>query len=222
MPQRKPNPIARGYFWLAERLYNELAQVYDPVSWMVSLGQWATVRNWALDYLIGQRVLEIGFGTGELLLEMSRRNLQAYGLDDSAAMQRIAAAKLHRQRVWVPCVRGRAQQLPFAEDSFDAIVSTFPAGYIFDLATWQEAARVLRTPGNPKGACGGRFIVIGIGISPTAKPFSQVTQYFFGLSMEDLLARFRKLEHLTALEVRVIMRKQLGLEIPVLIAEKRG
>ena len=43
MRRRKPGPIVRSYIWLTERLYHELAWTYDPVSWLVSLGQWDSV-----------------------------------------------------------------------------------------------------------------------------------------------------------------------------------
>ena len=100
--------IVRGYYWLAERLYNELAFIYDPVSWLVSLGHWDKLRKWALDYIPGKRVLEIGFGTGELLIEMKRRGLDAFGVELSPAMQRQVTGKLKRRGLYVPRTRGRA------------------------------------------------------------------------------------------------------------------
>jgi ubiquinone/menaquinone biosynthesis C-methylase UbiE len=218
----RSNWAARSYFWLAERLYNELAWIYDPVSWMVSLGQWSTVRKLALDYLTGPRVLEIGFGTGELLLEMARREIQGYGLEYSAAMQRVARSKLRQQNVWLPRVRGRAQQMPFAEGAFDTLVATFPAGYIFELETWREAARVLRKPDVLSGTCGGRFIVVGLGVSALKTPFSKVAGTILGPPLEDMLAHFSQLEQLTGFTLRVVTRRHMALDVPILIAEKRA
>jgi hypothetical protein len=53
--------IAKAYFWLAERLYNELAWAYDPASWLISLGKWAARRWEVLPFIYGRQVLEIGF-----------------------------------------------------------------------------------------------------------------------------------------------------------------
>ena len=220
MLPRRLHWIARGYYWLADRLYNELAWVYDPVSWLVSLGQWDTVRKWALDYLVGRRILEIGFGTGELLLEMVRTDIRVVGLDASAAMHRQARNKLRRSGVWVPTIRGFAQRMPFSNNSFDTIIATYPAGYIFDPATWSEVARLLRSgPAAPAGTGSGRFIVVGIGLSSTAKPFRTETQFFFGLSMEDLLAHFQHLAQSAGLDLQVAMRQHGAVDVPILIAE---
>ena len=138
---------ARLYLWLTRRLYAELAWAYDVVSWVVSAGQWSRWRRGALESLHGKRVLEIGFGTGELLLAMAGRGWSVVGLDPSPAMQRIASRKLRRRCLTVPRVRARAQGLPFVNGCFDTVVSTFPAEYILDLRTLVEAYRVLKPDG---------------------------------------------------------------------------
>ena len=78
--------IATAHFWLAERLYNELAWAYDPASWLISLGKWAAWRKEVLPFIAGRQVLEIGFGTGELIIELARRGFAVYGLERSQTM----------------------------------------------------------------------------------------------------------------------------------------
>ncbi len=219
----KRNRVARTYFWLADRLYDELAWAYDPLTRLVSLGQWPVWRKWALDYLVGTRALEIGFGTGELLLEMAHRRIKVWGLDYSAAMQRRTATKMRQRGTWVPCVRGRAQQMPFADESFHTILTTFPAaGYIFDPATLHEVARLLRGPTASREAERGRFVVVGLSASSTVTPFRQALQFLFGVPMEDLLARFEQVAQSANLRVQVVMRKHGILDIPIMIAEKQA
>lgn len=128
-------------------LYNEMAWTYDFVAWSVSLGQW---RNWqraALSYLniqAGERVLELAHGTGNLQLDLYAAGYQRVGLDLSPAMGRIAQRKLRRHHLEAPLVRGQAQHLPFANHTFDAIVSTFPTPFIIEPATLRETCRVLK------------------------------------------------------------------------------
>ena len=133
--------------WLYHRLYNELAWAYDSVSWMVSLGQWQAWRNVALEYVSGERVVEVGFGTGELLLELAARGVQVCGIDLSSDMHRITTAKLLRRGRRTPLpvqpglVQAAIQHLPLASGSVDTLITTFPAEFIGQARTWQELGR---------------------------------------------------------------------------------
>jgi ubiquinone/menaquinone biosynthesis C-methylase UbiE len=67
-------------------------------------------------------------------------------------MAQIAARKLRARELPLTLARGRAQALPFPDETFDGVVSTFPAEFILERATVEEAIRVLRP--------GGRFVVV--------------------------------------------------------------
>ena len=151
---------ARLYLWAADRLYHEFAWAYDAVSWLVSLGRWSHWRRQALAQVEGRRILEIGFGTGDLLAEMAGHGRLVVGLEPSPAMQRVAACKLRRRGLAVARLRGVAQALPFTAGAFDTVVATFPAPYILAAETWQEAARVLRP--------GGRLVIAGLFVEADA------------------------------------------------------
>jgi ubiquinone/menaquinone biosynthesis C-methylase UbiE len=138
-------------------LYNELAWLYDAVSWTASLGRWRRWQYTALAFLPapGAWVLELGFGPGHLLVELAARGYRVVGIDLSRAMVRLAGRRLRGQQPSVPPVllcRGRAAHLPFAPGSFDAIVATFPTAYIASPASLRGLARVLRP--------GGRLVVV--------------------------------------------------------------
>lgn len=107
-------------------LYNEMAWSYDWVSGCVSLGQWRTWGRSALPLLSGPRVLEIAFGTGDILLDLHAAGFKTYGVDVSPRMVSLARRKLDQAGVDVPLIRGIAQALPFIDGSFDSIVVTFP------------------------------------------------------------------------------------------------
>ena len=214
------NWLARLYVWATYRLYHEFAWAYDMVSWLVSLGHWAGWRRIALDHMIGRRVLEIGFGTGELLIEMARRDLHVYGLEYSPAMQRVTTRKMVRQGIGVPRVRGATQEMPFVGGSFDSIIATFPAGYILDPATLREVARLLRRPDPSTATCGGRFIVVGLVLDTDNLLLRRATRLIFGTLTESVLARYERIATAAGLRVTVTARSGKGLRMPVIISER--
>jgi ubiquinone/menaquinone biosynthesis C-methylase UbiE len=211
--------FGRLYLWACHRLYNEFAWSYDAASWLVSAGHWAEWRRLALDYVDGSQVLEIGFGTGELLVEMARRGLTVYGLELSPAMQRITAGKLLRQRSGAPRVRGLAQRLPFADGSFDSLVSTFPAEYIGDPASLRECARVLRGPA-PDGRSGGRLVVVGLSVIVKNPWLRRLAPVFYGAPDEGHFHRWTAAMLQAGLRAQVLNHDAGGVTLPILVAEK--
>jgi len=140
-------------------LYHKGAWAYEGVAALVSAGRWVSWVMRALDHLEGERVLEIGHGPGHLLAAMVHRGLRPVGLDLSLPMVRQAR---RRTGAVVPLAQGRAQALPFPDGTFDTVVTTFPAPFILEAATWREVARVLRP--------GGRFVVL-LSAWPTGPAF---------------------------------------------------
>lgn len=128
-------------------LYNEMAFTYDVVAWSVSLGQWRNWQRTTLDHLgtqPGDTVLEMAHGTGNLQLDLHAEGYRRIGMDLSTAMGHIAQKKLQRHHLSAPLIQARGQALPFANSSFDAVVSTFPTPFIIEPTTIQEIHRVLK------------------------------------------------------------------------------
>ncbi len=157
--------LLRFFFYL---LYHPFAFTYDLVAATVSLGRW---NDWVLSvipFIEGNRILEIGHGPGHLQRALLSRSLVAVGIDESGPMGRLAKRNLTgplnsttdnsksndqvRADPQANLTRGIAQQLPFPSNSFDTVVATFPAEYIFKSETLTEANRVL--------APGGRFVIL--------------------------------------------------------------
>jgi demethylmenaquinone methyltransferase/2-methoxy-6-polyprenyl-1,4-benzoquinol methylase len=103
----------------------------------------------------GERVLEIGFGTGHTLADLARSaglRGQVWGVDISRDMgevagERVREAGLSRR---VNLIRGDAVDLPLKEDAFDALFMAFTLE-LFDTpdipAVLRECRRVLREDG---------------------------------------------------------------------------
>jgi demethylmenaquinone methyltransferase/2-methoxy-6-polyprenyl-1,4-benzoquinol methylase len=107
----------------ARFFYRYLSKVYDQINPFI----WnEEMRNEALELFdigAGDRVLDVGCGTGfatEGLLEYTE---DVYGLDQSAHQLEKAYAKFGK-RGQVTFCRGDAERLPFAENTFDALWSS--------------------------------------------------------------------------------------------------
>jgi ubiquinone/menaquinone biosynthesis C-methylase UbiE len=101
--------------------------------------------------LAGKDVLEVGSGAGQCSRWIRSQGGRAYGLDLSHRQLQHSLRIDADSGVAVPSVLGTATALPFADDSFDIVFSSFGALQFvseIDVAV-AETARVLRT--------GGRF-----------------------------------------------------------------
>jgi ubiquinone/menaquinone biosynthesis C-methylase UbiE len=150
-------------------LYHPFAFAYDLVAASVSLGQWTNWISEILPFLKGKRILELGHGPGHLQRALRSHGFDSAALDESPQMGTIAARRLGSGH---QLTRGLAQDLPFADASFDTVVSTFPTEYIFDPRTLSSVRRVLRG--------GGRLIVL-----PVVFPKSGFLKWLYKITGES-------------------------------------
>ncbi len=101
------------------------------------------------EQLRGARVLEVGCGAASCARWLAAQGAHPVGLDLSAGMLRHARELAGRTGVTVPLVQAGAEQLPFADASFDLVCSAFGAvPFVADPgAVMAEVARVLRPGG---------------------------------------------------------------------------
>ncbi len=141
--------------------YNKIAKVYD----LLAERSEQPMREIAVRMLApapGERLLEIGFGTGHLLAELARAVGSAgrvVGIDISENMLAQARELLERENLSerVTLDRGDAEDLPYAANSFDGILMCF-ALELFDTPqiprVLAQCQRVLRP--------GGRLVVASV------------------------------------------------------------
>jgi ubiquinone/menaquinone biosynthesis C-methylase UbiE len=116
------------------RAYAGIAEVYDQ-RWNRYLEISIASTLAALSPAPEERILDVGCGTGRLLQEAVglQPSISACGVDLSAEMIRQAARRIGAARLAI----ADAAALPFADNSFDAVVSSS------SLHHWQDPSRAL-------------------------------------------------------------------------------
>lgn len=105
----------------------------------------------ALGDVQGLEALELGCGAAQFGIRVARRGARVTGLDLSANQLSAAATHVRELDVRVPLVQANAEELPFADASFDLVFCDHGAPMFTDpRITVPEVARVLRL--------GGRFV----------------------------------------------------------------
>jgi ubiquinone/menaquinone biosynthesis C-methylase UbiE len=203
------------YLWACERLYHELALGYDAISRVVSAGAWPAWRRSVLPHIHGARVLEIGFGTGELLAELAGlaelRSAQVQGLELSPQMHAVAVRRLAAAGRSVPRVQASAAAMPWAARSFDTVVATFPAPYILEPATLAECARVL--------SGGGRLVIAGLWVRVRNETLRRGLPIFYADPPAPLVGQITRRVEDAGFQVTWIDEVEGWAEVPVLVAE---
>jgi ubiquinone/menaquinone biosynthesis C-methylase UbiE len=159
---------AAGHDWLLP--------LYDP------LLRWcfreAVVKRALLEQAAigpGQRVLDLGCGTGTLTVEIQRACPEArvVGIDGDPKALAIARRKVERAGVRVELDQGFADALPYADGSFDRVVSSLVFHHLSRPTKERAFAEILRVL-----APGGSFHLLDFG-PPVAWWERALTPLFF-------------------------------------------
>jgi SAM-dependent methyltransferase len=156
------------------------AEIYEACFVPALFRQWGPVIAEAAAVGPNQAVLDVACGTGVLACAAAQcvgAGGTVVGLDANPQMLAVA----RRQRALVEWVEGRAEQLPFADRRFDAVVSQFGLMFFDDrVAALREMMRVLRP--------GGRLAVAvcdAVAHSPGYAALAALLQELFGNAVED-------------------------------------
>ena len=158
------------------------AQVYETFFLPALFQQWPSRVAEAARIEASDRVLDVACGTGVLARSLATRvgaQGSVTGLDLNDGMLEVARLKAP-QIAWR---QGRAEQLPFDNERFDAVVSQFGLMFFADRrAALQEMMRVLRP--------GGRLAVAvwdALDNSPGYAAMTRLLQRLFGNAVADAL-----------------------------------
>jgi SAM-dependent methyltransferase len=116
----------------------------------------------------GERVLDLGCGTGNAAVAAARAGAAVTALDPAPRLLDVARERLAAEGADAEVVLGDAQNLPFADDSFDIVLSVFALIFVPDPERGiAETLRVLRPGGRafvatwvPAGALDAMLVVL--------------------------------------------------------------
>ena len=147
------------------RTLDHAAPVYDLLAPLMTFGLERGYRRRAralLQLQGNEQVLDVGCGTGTLSREIARQlepqNSKVVGVDAAAAMIKVA----RRKGASLPNLEfdaALAEQLPYADGSFDCAVSTFFFHHI-EFALKRQALAELRRTVKP----GGRIVIVDVDV----------------------------------------------------------
>ncbi len=128
----------------------------------------------ALDVRSGRRLLDVAAGNGNAALAAARRGCLVTATDYVPALLERAAARARAEGLMLDCQLADAEALPFADNSFDMVTSTFGAMFTPDHEKpAREMLRVCRPGGRiglanwtPEGFIGRLFLTIGRYVAP--------------------------------------------------------
>ncbi|HET8909155.1 MAG TPA: methyltransferase domain-containing protein [Ktedonobacterales bacterium] len=156
-PDKTSTKTTKGLVLNAGQGYDLSALLFDTL-WF--RGQWRELRQRTITLAhiqAGERVLDVGCGTGTLALEVARRVSNASliaGIDPGTQQIARAKAKAARRREPVNFQVGVIEQIPFPDQTFDVVFSTLMMHHLPASLKRQglaEIARVLKP--------GGRLII---------------------------------------------------------------
>ena len=158
-------------------MFDRIAGVYDLMNSAMTAGLHHQWRQRAVDRAQvgpGSDALDVCCGTGDLALELRRRigpDGRVVGSDFSEPMLELARRKSGEEGLPVEFGWADALDLPYGDESFDAVTVGFGARNLADLDRGlAEMARVLRP--------GGRLVILEI-TRPQREPLSSFYSLWF-------------------------------------------
>lgn len=155
-------------------LFDRIAAHYDGLNHLLSLG---VDRCWRREAVRKMKpvdhVLDVAVGTGDLALLMCRKHKaqRVTGIDLSTEMMRVGAQKAQHAQAPIVFEQVNAQQMPYADASFDAVTCAYGVRNFADLDEGlSEMYRVLKQ--------GGELTILEFGYPEAALVRWGYTVYF--------------------------------------------
>lgn len=160
------------------KMFNNIAPYYDFLNRFLSLGIdtiWRTKAIKELSQVAPKQVLDVATGTADVAIEIANKlDVQkVIGLDIAEEMLQIGRKKVRKQELVdkVELIGGDAENLPFEDNTFDAITVAFGVRNFEHLeAGLKEMQRVLKP--------NGKVVILEFS-KPHVFPFKQLFNFYF-------------------------------------------
>ena len=153
------------------KMFDTISNEYDGLNRVISFGIDIKWRKKVVNIVKATNpssILDIATGTGDLAINLTETSAtKIIGLDISEGMLQVGRKKIEKLKLnnTIEMVYGDSENIPFENNSFDAITVAFGVRNFEDLEKGlSEIFRVLKP--------GGKFVVLETSI-PTKSPFKQ-------------------------------------------------
>lgn len=159
------------------KMFDNISARYDFLNHLLSLGidkGWRRKVVRIVSATQPTKVLDIATGTADLAIALSKIDgAHITGVDISAGMLKVGGEKIDKKGLSerIALQLGDSEQLPFEDNSFDAITVAFGVRNFENLeAGLSEMLRVVKP--------GGKVVVLEFS-QPTGFPFKQIYRFYF-------------------------------------------
>jgi len=172
-------------------MFARIAPRYDIMNRVMTAGQDVRWRREVIrraELRLGDRVLDLGAGTGDLTREALRQcpTCRPLAADFTIEIMRVGQQRFAHPLDWSVA---DALRLPFPDESFDAVVSGFLLRNAIDLhRALREQYRVLRSPDPASGKPDGRWVALD-----TTRPRRTVLSPFIRFHMHRVIPTLGRL-----------------------------
>ncbi|WP_353779860.1 bifunctional demethylmenaquinone methyltransferase/2-methoxy-6-polyprenyl-1,4-benzoquinol methylase UbiE [Winogradskyella sp. 3972H.M.0a.05] len=172
------------------QMFDNISKEYDGLNRVISFGIDVKWRKKVVDIVSAtnpETILDIATGTGDLAINLSKSAANSIvGLDISEGMLEVGREKIEKQNLQdtIQMIIGDSENLPFEDNSFDAITVAFGIRNFENLEKGlSEILRVLK----PNGI----FVILETS-NPTKTPFKQGYNFYTKYILPNIGKLFSK------------------------------
>lgn len=173
-----------------EQMFDNISDNYDGLNRVISLGTDVSWRKKVVAMVAAtnpESILDIATGTGDLAIQMANTGAKRIvGLDLSEGMLKVGRKKIADKKlnIEIEMIQGDSENLPFEDNTFDAITVAFGVRNFENLEKGlEEIYRVLKPT--------GIFVVLETSV-PTKFPYKQGYRLYSGLVLPVIGKIFSK------------------------------